>query len=118
MITVAPTESETLSQAMNRLREDGFTANLQFKDGKMVDQNSGKSYSADELTVIGFERFEGATNPADNSILYAIEAMDGTKGSYVSAYGAYDENDAAEFIRKVSMLEGDDRIEGQEQIEG
>ena len=83
----------------------------------MVDQDSGKSYSADELVVIGFERFEGATNPSDNSILYAMEANDGTKGSYVFAYGAYDENEAAEFIRKVSMLEGNDRIEGQELIE-
>jgi hypothetical protein len=102
---------------MNRLREDGFKANLQFEEGKMVNKDNDKSYHAEELTIIGFERFEGATNPADNSILYAIEAHDGTKGSYVSAYGVYDENDAADFIRKVSMLEGDERIEGQKEVE-
>lgn len=116
MITIPPSNNETLSQAMNSLREDGYKANFQFKDGKMMDMDAKKAYAAEELTIVGFERFEGATNPADNSILYAIEAKDGTKGNYVSAYGAYDEDDAANFIRKVEMLDKDKRADKQQEL--
>lgn len=116
MITIPPSDNETLSQAMNRMREEGYKANFQFKEGKMMDMDAKKSYAAEALTIVAFERFEGATDPADNSILYAIEAKDGTKGNYVSAYGAYDDDDAAAFIRKVEMLEDDKRIEKQQEI--
>ncbi|MEM8528768.1 MAG: phosphoribosylpyrophosphate synthetase [Bacteroidota bacterium] len=106
MLTTAPTEQETLVQAINRLREEGYKDNFQFIDGKMVNKDKNDAiYAAEELKIISFERFEGATNPADSSILYAMEAEDGSKGNFVSAYGTYAENDAASFIRKVAIQE-------------
>lgn len=106
MLTTAPVEQKTLVQALNELREEGYKDNFQFIDGKMVNKDKNNAaYSADELTIISFERFEGATNPSDSSILYAIKANDGSKGNFVSAYGTYGENDAASFIRKVAVAE-------------
>jgi len=106
MITITPQEQETLVQALNKLREEGYKDNFQFIDGKMYNKDKeDTTYDAEELTIISFERFEGETNPADSSILYAMEAKDGSKGSYVSAYGTYGESDAASFIRKVAVAE-------------
>jgi len=38
--------------------------------------------------IIDSYRFEGMTDPADESTVFAIEAKDGTKGTLVISYGA------------------------------
>jgi hypothetical protein len=36
--------------------------------------------TADEVTIRGYQRFEGASDPDDMAIVYAIESLDGTRG--------------------------------------
>ena len=44
------------------------------------------------------------SNPDDNSIVYAIEAKDGSmKGTLVSAYGVYSEGINQEMIQKLAI---------------
>jgi hypothetical protein len=51
-----------------KLNEEGFTA------GK------GKFYKPEELKIIRTYRFEGESDPEDNSAIYLIEATDGLIG--------------------------------------
>lgn len=46
-----------------------------------------KYYKPADLNLVEEFRFEGMSNPSDNSILYIIEAKDGTKGTALVAYG-------------------------------
>jgi hypothetical protein len=49
-------------------------------------------------------RFEGNSDPIDNSIVYAISANDNSvKGVLVDAYGVYAENITPEMARKLKV---------------
>jgi hypothetical protein len=67
---------------------------------------SEKQYSAEELTIVRVYRFEGESNPADESVIFAIEAEDKSQGYIINAYGTYSDEDNAyydDFIRGVKM---------------
>ena len=94
---------QSLSHAIEALQLQGYTENLSFCDTGL--ENKGRScvYPASEILVKEFYRFEGKTNPGDNSILYAIETPDGHKGLLVDAYGAYSGNIPPEIVQKLRI---------------
>jgi hypothetical protein len=79
----------TLSSAIERLARQGFTANFGVVGDRLQAFDSGKTFRQHELIIRGFQRFEGASDPGDMAIVYAIEATDGTRGALVDAFGAY-----------------------------
>lgn len=93
----------TLSQATNALDKQGFTAQFDFRNGKFCDLKSGDSYTAEQLVIVEYHRFEGMTNPADTSIVFAIETNDGTKGTLVMNYGASADLKVFDFMDKVPV---------------
>lgn len=96
---------KSLSYVMNKAVEDGYKANFEATKKGIKEVGSGKIYEPDKLHVVNFYRFEGASDPADNSILYVIEAEDGTKGMLVDAYGAYSDPDVDRVIKKIPVIE-------------
>ncbi len=87
---------ETLSQAIARLEaagyRDGFTPT---RDGLLASR-AGRHYMPESLTVDAIERFEGPTDPADASVLFALRAPDGVRGTWATPFGpARDLLDAA-----------------------
>jgi hypothetical protein len=54
--------------------------------------------------VVDFFRFEGESDPADNSILYAIETDDGKKGILSDAYGPYADINVTKFMKQVEDI--------------
>jgi len=78
---------KTLSQRMNELKKQGYTCDFNLDDDKITDKNRDSSYLPDEFNIDKLFRFEGMTNPADNSILYAITTSDDRKGLLVDGYG-------------------------------
>lgn len=93
----------SLSEAIQDLQARGYNENLNYSDRGLENKKNDSIYNADELEVTEFYRFEGATNPGDNSILYAIETSDGLKGLLVDAYGAYSGNIPREIIEKLRI---------------
>ena len=90
-------EYDTLSQAMNGLRERGYEKDL-----------TDAIISEDEGTYVIVEsyRFEGMTNPGDASVLYAIESVSGEKGIIVDAYDTYSDQKKASALRKMKIRSG------------
>lgn len=85
---------ETLSQAINKLQIEGYTSGI-------TPDELGTLNSSDWV-IKKIQRFEGNTNPSDNSILYAIERKDGTrKALLINAYGVYNDSNINAFISKV-----------------
>ncbi|MBO2008296.1 hypothetical protein [Hymenobacter negativus] len=99
-------EERSLVNVENKLNKDGFTQDFNVVDGRLqtIGNDSNKSYAPDEVTIVDFYRFEGESDPDDMSILYAIEANDGVKGTISSAYGVYADSDTLEFLTKVEDL--------------
>ncbi|MCR9226998.1 MAG: phosphoribosylpyrophosphate synthetase [Flavobacteriaceae bacterium] len=79
----------TLSQAVNTLtKEDGYEEDFEADETCIKALYSKKEYQPENLMIISTYRFEGMTNPSDQSTVFAIEAKDGTKGTLVMPYGA------------------------------
>ncbi|SFQ26770.1 hypothetical protein [Hymenobacter arizonensis] len=99
-------EERSLVNVENKLKKDGFSQDFTVVNGRLqtIGNTSEKSYAANEVTIVDFYRFEGESNPDDMSILYALEANDGVRGTISSAYGTYGDSDALEFLTQVETL--------------
>ena len=105
-----PAEMTTLTAVLEKLRmkhkdnefvltENGFSAN-------------GKEYLPQDLTIIKTYRFEGDSDPADNVIVYVIQANDGELGYSMDAHGAYSNHEGHkydEFIKKIPVEEREEQ---------
>ncbi|MBO0342919.1 MAG: phosphoribosylpyrophosphate synthetase [Bacteroidota bacterium] len=80
---------DTLSEAVNTLtQEEGYKEDFEADETCIKALYSKKEYQPSELKIIDSYRFEGMTNPSDESIVFTIEAKDGTKGTMVMSYGS------------------------------
>ncbi len=101
----------TLSSVLEKLRLRQQDNEFKINDGGFC-APSGKIYTAEELLIIRTYRFEGDSDPADNSILYLIEANDGLVGYSLDAYGVYsnhEDDGYDEFISKIVVNERDEQ---------
>jgi len=94
----------TLADCVNKLVADGYTGNFKVDEQGLL-ADSGKHYKHNQVHIKNFFRFEGESDPADNSILYAIELDDGTKGTLMDAYGSYNDALIGKFIKQVEDME-------------
>ena len=90
----------TLTAAIEKLREEGYTHDFKQCEHHLECEKLSKEFKPTEFTIVHTYRFEGMTNPSDNSVLYAIEASDGTKGILIDAYGVYADAISPEMIEK------------------
>src|SRR5437870_2814629 len=95
----------TVSEAVQGLNARGFTANFEVADDGLRAVDSGKTFTAQQLTIVEHHRFEGASDPDDMSVVYGIEASDGTRGVVVDAYGVYADPRLSEVLKNVTMRE-------------
>ena len=95
---------DTLSLAIEDLQSMGYKVDYDLVEDGLKSKGLKKKWKAEELEVVKFYRFEGVSNPADNTILYVIECNDGNKGTLVDSYGA-DVYISPEMIEKLRMNE-------------
>jgi hypothetical protein len=109
---IKPTEMTTLSQVIEKLR-------LSRRDSEFIltpqgfTIGNGKFYQPHDLKIIKTYRFEGESDPSDSSILYVMEANDGSLGYSVDAYGAFSNHDDVDyngFIVKVPIEEREEQL--------
>jgi hypothetical protein len=94
-----------MTEAVNGLQARGFTANFELTNGLFHDVRSGRTFRADELTIVEHHRFEGLSDPDDLSVCYGLQARDGTLGILVDAYGTYADPAVSELLAKVRIHE-------------
>lgn len=93
---------DTLSEAINGLRVEGYTQDLNIKENCLECQALSLDILVNDFVVDKMFRFEGDSNPGDSSVLYAISSdKHELKGLLVDAYGAYSGNISAEMIEKL-----------------
>lgn len=94
---------DTLSEAVNALQKEGYTEDFRMKFDCLSCEGTDLSYRTDQFEVTSVYRFEGMSDPDDNSVLYTIEAEDGRKGMLIDAYGVYADPISIELIEKLKM---------------
>jgi hypothetical protein len=79
---------ETLSEAMARLRARGFVRDFSpVADGRLRCGECGAEFDPADVRIEEIVRFEGISDPGDESILFALAAPCGHNGLYSAAYG-------------------------------
>lgn len=91
----------TLSGTMEKLKTEGYTEDFNLNTDCVNCRNSQINIFPSEFQIDKYFRFEGLSDPADGSILYAIssEKYD-VKGLLVDGYGIYSEPLTSEMIAR------------------
>ena len=97
-------EMKTLVSSLNNLVKKGYTEDYKVTDAGLKALKTEKIYQPDQIKVTDFHRFEGTSDPADESILYAIETNDGGKGTLVDAFGPSSDTKVTAFMQKVEEI--------------
>ena len=96
---------KSLSLLMNKMVLDGYVDDFKISDKGLRSIKTEKVYQPEEINVINFFRFEGQSDPDDNTIMYVIETTDGLKGTLVDAYGPYADRKLSEFMNNVESIQ-------------
>src|SRR5271154_4145331 len=93
---------ETLVDAINALRKEGYTADFNLRQNSLEWSDGKIEMLPNEFEIDKFYRFEGDSDPADEVVVYAISSRDHKlKGVLVNAFGIYSEGIADEIISKL-----------------
>jgi hypothetical protein len=95
---------ETVTEALKDLKQRGFTTDFNIAFDKLICSDNNICLNPNEFEITEVYRFEGATDPGDENVVYAVESKDGAiKGVIASAFGTYAETISNEMIQKLSM---------------
>lgn len=93
---------DTVSQAITELKKRGYITDFNLEENCIVCHQ--EKFDPDDFEITEVYRFEGDTDPADESVVYAIESTTGMKGVLVNGYGIYSEPMSDKMIRKLSII--------------
>lgn len=87
--TDPPEGMETIVDATSRLRAAGYREDWVADGGMLRCLGCSIAYVPSEVTVDEIVRFEGPTDPGDETILFALTGPCEHLGLYSAAYGTY-----------------------------
>ncbi len=93
----------TLVDALNGLKEKGYTLDFNLVNGNLQNSATNVKLEPEDFTIDEMHRFEGMSDPDDNSILYAISSENyNLKGVFVNGYGVYSDDLSEELLKKLN----------------
>lgn len=93
---------DTVSQAVNGLRDRGFTVDFNLAENCLI--CNGEEYTIQDFEITEVHRFEGDTDPSDQAVVYAVESeRKGIRGVLVTGYGISAEGMSAEMAEKLKI---------------
>ena len=94
---------DNLAQAHYDLSQKGFSVEFQFQEQGLKNKNNGKVYTAEEMEIEEYHRFEGSTVPDNSAMIFAISCMDQTKGTLVTPYNMYSDPDLIRLLQRIRI---------------
>ncbi len=94
----------TVSDTLASLKAEGYELDFNLKPACVECGSADIALYPDDFVIDKFFRFEGASNPDDSAIVYAISSKDGLKGTLVDAYGVYADSLTTEMIEKLRVI--------------
>jgi EAL domain-containing protein (putative c-di-GMP-specific phosphodiesterase class I) len=93
---------DTLSEALNALRAQGYTEDFNLKQNSLECLKSGHEVTPEDFKIDKSFRFDVNEDPSDQAMLYAISsAKHGLKGVLVGGYGIYSDALSNEMLEKL-----------------
>jgi hypothetical protein len=88
---------------MKDLQSRGYSEDFNIRLHGLEGAASKLQLHPEDFQVDEYYRFEGISNPDDNSIVYAISRKDGIKGILVDAYGVYSDSLSEAMVEKLKV---------------
>ena len=101
----SPENYNNLLEAVNGLRSRGYNYDFNYENACLFCNKISEKFNAEDLKITEYYRFEGMSDPEDNSIIYAIESKDGHRGIIIDAYGTYSDEHKTAFISNIEVVE-------------
>ncbi|HYE55283.1 MAG TPA: phosphoribosylpyrophosphate synthetase [Chitinophagaceae bacterium] len=79
---------DTVSEAVNGLKQRGYNIDFNLQYDCIHCSQTGKLLPS-EFEITEVHRYEGASDPADEAVVYAIESKHGEKGVLVNGFGVF-----------------------------
>jgi hypothetical protein len=76
----------TMTEAINQLRKRGYSLDFNLESNCIVCHP--EKFNPEDFEIVDVYRYEGDTDPADETSVYAIESKSGIKGILVNGYGS------------------------------
>lgn len=95
---------DTVTAALADLDRRGYNLDFNLTPENIECKEIGLLLMPEEFEIDEVYRFEGMTDPADSSVVYAISSNVGNlKGVLVDGYGVYAENVSPELLNKLKI---------------
>jgi hypothetical protein len=93
----------SLLEALNGLKARGFTLDFNLANGTLHNSTQNINLKPEDFTICELYRFEGMSDPSDNSIVYGIESPKyNVKGVFVNGYGVYADDVSEDLLKKLN----------------
>ena len=100
-ISKSKNDLKPLQSVLGDLKSQGFETDFWFDKTKLRPfQYPSRSYNKSEVEMVDSFRFEGDTDPDDDSILYLIKTCDGLMGTISNGHGLNADDDLDHFLQK------------------
>jgi len=86
---------------LSRYQNKGYKSNFRVEDNRLIASDDDTKYKPEEVYVVAEHRYEGMSNPSDQSILFVIETENGKKGTIVNAYGPSTDLEVHNFMNSI-----------------
>lgn len=97
----------TLSETINGLISQGYSHDFNVQEECLVCCQTKVTLAPDDFQIDKVYRFEGASDPDDQSILYAISSIKfDMKGVLVNGYGISSDEKTSKLIEKLETNKG------------
>jgi len=95
-----PTNIPSLLKCIKKAEADGYVTDFEVTEAGLHIKDDTHYFKPEEIFINDFFRFELASDPSENSIVYLIETKDGRKGIMINACGAYADPVLSSFIKE------------------
>ncbi|WP_018614491.1 hypothetical protein [Segetibacter koreensis] len=94
----------TLSETINGLKKEGYDLDFNIQEQCIVCHQTNTALSPEDFEIDRAYRFEGESDPDDESVLYAISSPKyNVKGLLVNGYGIYSDDASAALVEKLQQ---------------
>lgn len=96
---------QTVAGALRLFAARGFDREMSVRRARLHVSGPERDYGPADVRVRDHRRFEGVSDPVDTSVVYAIETVDGVRGTLVDGYNVYADPAIGDFLKDVRVQE-------------
>lgn len=103
---------ETLVSVLQNLEEEGYVTQFQAGDEGLLSLATNQTFRPEDVKIDNFYRFEGESDPEDNSVIYAIQTSNGEKGTLIDGFSNSSSPEVGNFLKQVKEIHKQPQMTG------